>query len=147
MPRTGMGQKGQAIQTATGQEYGRAGQQEVAQQIAPLPDETAPTNLPTRSQRRETVGGRGNPFRPTERVMEDIGLHLLQWTTWFPIFPLNVHDLLLLLCTSCIPSLITLTLILNFVSLCDVWKTLFRLNMNRYHEFQRTPRQNCRCSV
>lgn len=73
MPRTGMGQKGQAIQTATGQEYGRAGQQEVAQQIAPLPDETAPTNLPTRSQRRETVGGRGNPFRPTERVMEDIG--------------------------------------------------------------------------
>jgi len=73
MPRTGMGQKGQAVQTATGQEYGRAGQQEAAQQIIPLPDETAPTNLPTRPQRRETVGGRGNPFRPTERVMEDIG--------------------------------------------------------------------------
>ena len=73
MPRTGMGQKGQAVQTATGQEYGRAGQQELAQQIAPLPDETAPTNLPTRPQRQEVVGKRGNPFRPTERALEDIG--------------------------------------------------------------------------
>jgi hypothetical protein len=68
-----MGQKGQPVQAATGQEYGRAGQQELAQQIAPLPDETAPTNLPTRPQRQEAVGERGNPFRPTERALEDIG--------------------------------------------------------------------------
>jgi len=72
MPRTGMGQKGQGAQTASGQEYGQAKEQEIAQQIAPLPDNTAPPEMPTRAPRREPAGARGNPFRPSERPLEDI---------------------------------------------------------------------------
>tara|TARA_Y100001956_G_scaffold63434_1_gene63760 strand:- start:133 stop:531 length:399 start_codon:yes stop_codon:yes gene_type:complete len=73
MPRTGMGQKGQAVRTATGQEYGQATQQEQAQEVAPLPDDLAPTEMPTRAPRQERAGSRGSPFRPTERSLEDVG--------------------------------------------------------------------------
>lgn len=72
MPRTGMGQKGQAVRTTTGQEYGQATQQEQAQQIAPLPDELGPTEMPTRARRQEPAGSRGDPFRPSERTLEDV---------------------------------------------------------------------------
>jgi len=72
MPRTGMGQKGQAVRAATGQEYGQVTQQEQAQQIAPLPDELASTPMPTRAPRREPAGSRGSPFRQSERTLEDV---------------------------------------------------------------------------
>lgn len=72
MPRTGMGQKGQAVRAATGQEYGQATQQEQAQQVAPLPDDLASTPMPTRARRQEPAGSRGDPFRPSERTLEDI---------------------------------------------------------------------------
>jgi len=72
MPRTGMGQKGQSVRAATGQEYGQATQQEQAQAIAPLPDELGSTPMPTRAPRQEPAGSRGDPFRPSERSLEDI---------------------------------------------------------------------------
>lgn len=57
MPRKGMGQK---VQTATGQQYGQAKEQEEAQKLIPLPQNPDPAMRPG-----------GLPFaRPTERPME-----------------------------------------------------------------------------
>ena len=61
MPRRGRGQK---IQTATGQEYGAAKEQEEMQQQAPLPEMPAP------SQARP--GEMGSPTRMTERPGEPV---------------------------------------------------------------------------
>ena len=77
MPRKGMGQK---IQTAKGQEYGKATHQEEAQRVAPLP-ELAP---PPRPQRREPVrqatppGAAGDPFRSSERPNEPVTMPVTQ---------------------------------------------------------------------
>ena len=61
MPRTGRGQK---IQTATGQEYGAAKEQEEMQQQAPLPEMPAPS--------RARPGEMGSPTRMTERPGEPV---------------------------------------------------------------------------
>jgi len=61
MPRTGRGQK---IQTATGQQYGVAGEQEEMQRQAPLPEMPAPTQV-----RPGELGALG---RTTERPAEDV---------------------------------------------------------------------------
>ena len=61
MPRRGMGQK---IQTAKGQEYGAAKEQEEMQQQAPLPEMPAPA--------RARPGEAGPLTRPTERPGEAV---------------------------------------------------------------------------
>lgn len=61
MPRKGRGQK---IQTATGQQYGAATEQEAMQQQAPLPEMPAPS--------RVRPGEMGNPARMTERPAEPV---------------------------------------------------------------------------
>jgi hypothetical protein len=62
MPRKGKGQK---IQTATGQQYGAATEQEQMQQQAPLPEMPAPS--------RVRPGEMGSPTRMSERPAEPIG--------------------------------------------------------------------------
>ena len=47
MPRKGKGSKTQAIQTAKDQTYGSAKQQEMAQEVAPLPQNVAGMGEPT----------------------------------------------------------------------------------------------------
>ena len=61
MPRKGKGQK---IQTATGQQYGAAKEQEEMQQQAPLPEMPAPTQV--------RPGDLGAPNRMTERPGEPV---------------------------------------------------------------------------
>lgn len=61
MPRKGKGQK---IQTATGQQYGAAKEQEEMQQQAPLPEMPAPA--------RVRPGDLGPLARPTERPAEPV---------------------------------------------------------------------------
>ena len=61
MPRRGKGQK---IQTATGQEYGAAKEQEEMQRQAPLPEMAGPTQV--------RPGDMGSPTRPTERPLEGV---------------------------------------------------------------------------
>ncbi len=61
MPRRGRGQK---IQTATGQEYGAAKEQEEMQQQAPLPEMPAPSQV--------RPGEMGSPTRMTERPGEPV---------------------------------------------------------------------------
>jgi hypothetical protein len=61
MPRKGKGQK---VQTASGQQYGQAAQQERAQKVVPLAQEAAPVAPRMRP-------GAAGPFaRPTERPKE-----------------------------------------------------------------------------
>tara|TARA_B100000530_G_scaffold229273_2_gene148051 strand:- start:4125 stop:4520 length:396 start_codon:yes stop_codon:yes gene_type:complete len=71
MPRKGKGSKTQAIQTAKDQTYGSAKQQEMAQEVAPLPQNVAgmgePTALPPS---RVMPGSAGDLFRTTDRPME-----------------------------------------------------------------------------
>jgi len=61
MPRRGKGQK---IQTATGQQYGAAGEQEEMQRQQPLPEMPAPTQV--------RPGDLGSPTRPSERPLEAV---------------------------------------------------------------------------
>ena len=61
MPRKGKGQK---IQTATGQQYGAATEQEEMQQQQPLPQMPAPTQV--------RPGDLGSPTRITERPAEAV---------------------------------------------------------------------------
>lgn len=61
MPRRGKGQK---IQTATGQQYGAASEQEEMQRQQPLPEMPAPTQV--------RPGDLGSPTRMTERPNEAV---------------------------------------------------------------------------
>ncbi|MAH50406.1 hypothetical protein CMI37_31585 [Candidatus Pacearchaeota archaeon] len=60
MPRNGKGQK---VQTAPGQTYGKALEQEEAQKVAPLPQQPVPRMAP---------GSQGGLTRPTERPRQPI---------------------------------------------------------------------------
>ncbi len=61
MPRKGKGQK---VQTATGQQYGAAAEQEAMQQQQPLPQMPAPNQV--------RPGELGSPTRMTERATEPV---------------------------------------------------------------------------
>tara|TARA_X000001036_G_scaffold434114_2_gene472914 strand:- start:1009 stop:1404 length:396 start_codon:yes stop_codon:yes gene_type:complete len=71
MPRKGKGSKTQSVQTAKNQSYGSAQEQEMAQEIAPLPETVKPINEPVAMQPRQiSPGSKGSLFRGTERPLE-----------------------------------------------------------------------------
>ena len=75
MPRKGKGSKNQVIQTAKDQQYGEAGRQADAQSVVPLPQNVGGIEeraiQPAAQPRAGTLP---NPFRPSERPGEPIGV-------------------------------------------------------------------------